>query len=70
MKRFLSVFCLAALLLAAAAALAEETVWIASSGKGKKYHYQNCRTLTGGKSEISISEARRQGYTGCKVCNR
>jgi len=70
LKRSISVFCLAAMLLVAVAALAAETVWIAASGKGKKYHYETCHTLRGGKKEIPISEARRLGYTGCGVCNR
>ena len=70
-RRFFSILCLAVLLLSSVAALAaEESVWIATSGRGKKYHYESCRTLRGGKKEIPIAEARRLGYTGCGVCNR
>jgi len=49
---------------------AEETVWIAASGAGQRYHYENCRTLRGGGREVSISEARSQGLTPCGTCRR
>jgi hypothetical protein len=71
MKRFLAIFIAAALLLGTAAEiLAEETVWIATSGRGERYHYENCRTLRGGKKEVPMSEAKAAGYTGCGVCGR
>ena len=45
-------------------------VYIAGSGRGKKYHRKNCRTLSRShKVAISLEEARRRGYTPCKVCN-
>ena len=69
MKRHLLFIAAALLLVAAASALAEETVWIATFGKGKRYHYETCRTLRGGKKEIPISEAKAAGYTGCGVCH-
>jgi hypothetical protein len=69
MKRFLAIFAVAAVLvIAAAIAFAEEMVWIATSGRGLRYHYENCRTLRGEKKEIPISEAKTAGYTGCEVC--
>ncbi|WIH83794.1 hypothetical protein NEI00_01105 [Brachyspira pilosicoli] len=43
------------------------TVYI--SDKGKKYHRGNCRTLRASKYPISIQEAKKRGYTACKVCN-
>jgi uncharacterized membrane protein YfbV (UPF0208 family) len=70
-KRFTIALCAVALLLMfAATSLADDTVWIASSGQGKKYHYEICQTLRGGKKAIPITEAKAIGYTGCKVCNR
>lgn len=46
----------------------EQTVWIASSGNGTKYHKSTCRTLKDGKTEITLSEAEAMGLTACKVC--
>ena len=68
-KLFFSFFCILFVFVSAVIA-AEGTVWIATSGKGKRFHYQSCRTLTGGKKEISVEEARELGYTGCAVCGR
>lgn len=47
---------------------AECTVWIASSGDGTRYHNENCRTLKGGKREVTITEAEKFGYTPCRIC--
>ncbi len=55
--------------IAAARAAQDPLVWIASSGKGRKYHYENCRTLQGGKTSLPLSKAKARGYTPCKVCN-
>ena len=44
------------------------TVYIAASGKGKKYHKQGCRTLKGGSTAISLSEAQARGLAACQVC--
>lgn len=52
----------------AAFASQEPTVWVASSGKGKRYHYEHCHTLRGAKHELPLSEAKAMGYTPCKVC--
>jgi len=46
----------------------EKKVYIASSGRGKKYHRENCRTLRSGKKEIPLNEAIKKGYEPCKVC--
>jgi hypothetical protein len=35
---------------------------------GEKYHRGTCSYLRKSKKEISLSEAKRLGYTGCKVC--
>jgi len=47
----------------------EQAVYIAASGNGKKYHYEDCRTLRNSeKKAISIPEAKQRGYTPCGVC--
>lgn len=44
------------------------TVYVASSGKGKRYHSNpNCSNMKG-VDELTESEARAQGYTPCKKC--
>lgn len=44
------------------------TVYVASSGKGKKYHSNpDCSNMKGTK-KLSESEAKAQGYTPCKKC--
>lgn len=66
MKRVLSLGILAAFLLSLGATLAfqvsaegeEYMVWIATSGKGKKYHEEDCRTLKKGKRSIPLSKAK------------
>lgn len=53
---------------AAAAAEDERTVYVAASGKGKKYHSDpSCSNMKGTRS-LSISEAESMGYTPCKKC--
>lgn len=45
-----------------------QTVYIASSGKGSKYHSNpNCSNMKG-TSAVSIDDARALGYTACKKC--
>jgi len=76
-KRFVSVSILAAFLLSLGATLAfqvsaegeEYMVWIATSGKGKKYHEEDCRTLKKSKRSIPLSKAKAMGYEPCGVCN-
>lgn len=44
------------------------TVYIASSGKGKKYHSDpNCSSMNGA-TPLTKSEAEARGYTPCKKC--
>lgn len=77
LKRLFSVSILAAFLLSLGATLAfqvsaegeEYMVWIATSGKGKKYHEEDCRTLKKGKRSIPLSKAKAMGYEPCGVCN-
>lgn len=43
------------------------TVYITETGT--KYHLSGCRFLSESKIEISLSNAKAQGYTPCSVCN-
>lgn len=42
------------------------TVYVTDTGS--KYHRSDCRYLYS-KNEISLSRAKREGYTPCSVCN-
>lgn len=45
-----------------------QMVYVASSGKGKKYHSDpNCSNMKGTR-QITVSEAQAEGYTACKKC--
>ena len=46
---------------------AEKIVYISKTGK--KYHLENCRTLSGEKEAIDLNEAIKNGYEACKICN-
>ena len=35
---------------------------------GKKYHKKNCSIVKTGKTETTLSEALKKGYTPCNVC--
>ena len=43
-----------------------ETVYVTDTGS--KYHSAGCRYLKKSQIPISLSEAKRQGYTACSVC--
>ena len=43
-----------------------ETVYVTDTGS--KYHSAGCRYLKKSQSPMSLSEAKRQGYTACSVC--
>ena len=43
------------------------TVYITPTGK--KYHNAGCRTIKNSSTAMSLSEAKAEGYTPCKVCN-
>lgn len=45
-----------------------QMVWIASSGKGKKYHSDPTCSNMNNPLEISISDAQAKGYEPCKNC--
>ena len=47
----------------------EQTVYITASGEGQRYHLEECRTLRNSeKREMTIEEAKKRGYTPCRVC--
>lgn len=43
-----------------------ETVYITKTGS--KYHRAGCRYLRKSQIDISLSEAKNEGYTACSVC--
>lgn len=57
--------CLLFFLLFTAYAL-NQTVYITKTGK--KYHSENCSSLSSSKKSIELSEALDKGYTPCKNC--
>jgi hypothetical protein len=44
-----------------------QTVYIAETGK--KFHKKKCSSSQTGKSGIQLKEAKKRGYSACKVCN-
>jgi hypothetical protein len=44
----------------------EQSIYVTRTGK--RYHRANCRYLARSKFEMSLKEAKQQGYTPCKVC--
>lgn len=47
-----------------------DVVYVTASGRGERYHRQDCRTLSRSKNVVSLTraQAEAQGYTPCKVC--
>jgi Putative peptidoglycan-binding domain-containing protein len=45
----------------------ETTVYITRTGS--KYHRDGCRYLSRSKIAVKLSEAKREGYTPCSICN-
>lgn len=43
-----------------------QTVYVQETGK--KYHTKNCSVAGTGKKGMTIAEAKKAGYTACKVC--
>jgi hypothetical protein len=43
-----------------------QTVYVQETGK--KYHIKNCSAAGTGKKGMTIAEAKKEGYTACKVC--
>jgi len=46
----------------------DERITVYITRTGEKYHRANCRYLSKSKIPISLAEAKRRGYTPCKVC--
>jgi len=44
----------------------ELTVYITDTGQ--RYHLSTCRMLRASRHPISLAEAKRRGYTPCKIC--
>jgi hypothetical protein len=44
----------------------ELTVYITDTGE--RYHVSSCRYLRYSKHPVPLAEAKRRGYTPCKVC--
>ena len=45
----------------------EQIVYITHTGK--RYHRGGCRYLSKSKMPMSLSDAKQNGYTPCKVCH-
>lgn len=43
-----------------------QTVYVQETGK--KYHTKNCSVAGNGKKGMTVAEAKKAGYTACKVC--
>ncbi|MBV9925668.1 MAG: hypothetical protein JOZ96_11675 [Acidobacteria bacterium] len=46
----------------------ESQITVFVTDTGERYHRGDCRYLSRSKHAISLKEAKRQGYTPCKVC--
>ena len=44
----------------------ELTVYVTDTGR--RYHLSTCRMLRDSRHAISLGEAKRRGYTACKLC--
>lgn len=42
------------------------TVYITKTGE--KYHLGSCRSLRKSRIETTVAEAKRRGFTACKIC--
>lgn len=47
---------------------ANDSATVVVTPKGKKYHYQSCRTVKGKYTRLTIEQARQKGYKPCGVC--
>jgi hypothetical protein len=46
----------------------ESAITVYITDTGERYHRGDCRYLRYSKHAVSLKEAKRQGYTPCKVC--
>jgi len=65
-EEFSELWAMAAVFAPAAPSPQQETVYITRTGA--KYHRAGCRYLSRSCIPISLSEAKRRGYTPCSVC--
>jgi hypothetical protein len=67
MKKLIQIFCLSLFLffLGSAKSFAQ-TVYVTDNGK--KFHAKNCGLAKTGKKGVSMSQAKKDGYTACKNC--
>lgn len=47
----------------------ETVVYVATGGHGTRYHKESCPTLWSSNSPMTLSAAKSQGLTACKVCD-
>ena len=47
---------------------APQTTTVYVTKTGEKYHRETCRSLRKSRIEITVAEAKRRGFTACKVC--
>ena len=43
-----------------------ETVYVTKTGE--RYHRESCRSLRKSRIETTVADAKRNGFTACKVC--
>lgn len=46
----------------------ESSITVYVTDTGERYHRADCQYLRYSKHAVSLKEAKRQGYTPCKVC--
>ncbi|MCK5381442.1 MAG: thermonuclease family protein, partial [Candidatus Latescibacteria bacterium] len=46
----------------------QDEVIVYITKKGKKYHREGCGSLSKSKEALSLEEAKKRGYTPCKIC--
>ena len=56
------------LLLLLAGSVWADASLVAITAKGKKYHRPDCRTVKQVMRKLTVDEARKLGYSPCKVC--
>lgn len=67
MKHFIkTVICMLILTAFITIKVFSQTVYVQETGK--KYHTKNCSVAGNGKKGMIITEAKKGGYTACKVC--
>ena len=47
----------------------DEGIIVYITPDGEKYHREGCQHVHGKATAVTLAEAKRKGYTPCKVCN-